>query len=457
MRLLRTHGSDRDDWVPKLCTYRGQEYAILSHRWLEDPNQEVVFADIEEIDRTIASKSNRSEELVVKNAYFAGTRSTTKDGFAKIRGAAQQALRDGYDIIWIDTCCIDKSSSAELSEAINSMFAWYKAANICYAYLSDVTSKVELKNSRWWQRGWTLQELSAPRELTFFDSKWVSIGQKKHLDIEISHITGIDPNIINGTLPLDAFSIAQRMSWASNRSTTRTEDMAYCLMGIFEVNMPLVYGEGEKAFLRLQQEIMKESDDETIFAWKDPAILPTVRHSLLATHPSAFTSSGSIRRYEDSDDRSPFTMTNKGINITLDLISLGQENYVGLLDCIDGAGTEESIAIHLYKLSGNNIIMHESNATAGHPLKTIKGHNSELIGKASMSRQSLIRRLPTTFLTKLPGLPGCFRYCRQRGKVKSRLVYSRLTLQHVDIQHSPTCGVILQIRLQCLSTAILSL
>ncbi|KAH7364549.1 hypothetical protein BKA65DRAFT_371585, partial [Rhexocercosporidium sp. MPI-PUGE-AT-0058] len=173
-----------------------------------------------------------------------------------------QALSDGWEWVWIDSCCIDKTSSAELSEAINSMFRWYREAQVCYAYLSDVPggsdwetrqqSNSAFRKSQWFTRGWTLQELLAPEMVVFFDADWEDIGTKNSMQALLSSITGID-NFKDYALAC----IAKKMSWASNRETTREEDKAYCLMGLFAVNMPPLYGEGMAAFYRLQIEILK--------------------------------------------------------------------------------------------------------------------------------------------------------------------------------------------------------
>jgi hypothetical protein len=221
----------------------------------------------------------------------------------------------------MDTCCIDKSSSAELSEAINSMFAWYRHSRICYAYLSDVPSLDDLslhreensafRLSKWFTRGWTLQELLAPVYLVFYDQEWNEIGTKSGLKSIVQTITGIQdlPRYGNAC-------IAQKISWASNRETTRIEDQAYSLLGIFGVNMPLLYGEGPRAFMRLQLEIIKDSDDDSIFAWFDKL---TPGPGLLASSVSAFKSSGGITRlaprpYTMTDK--PYTMTNKGLHVS---------------------------------------------------------------------------------------------------------------------------------------------
>ncbi|KAF2092401.1 HET-domain-containing protein, partial [Rhizodiscina lignyota] len=226
------------------------KYAILSHTWGQE---EVSFQQIRDpIARKMA-------------------------GFKKIRSCCEQALQDGLKFAWVDTCCIDKSSSAELSEAINSMWNWYKNAETCYAYLSDTAPdeyflrRLEISNfflSRWFKRGWTLQELIAPDDVNFFDSDWKLIGTKKQLVGPINRITGIDEAVLlEGRPVLRTVSVARKMSWAASRECTRKEDEAYCLIGIFQLSMPPLYGEGSHAFRRLQQLISNYSIDQSIFAF----------------------------------------------------------------------------------------------------------------------------------------------------------------------------------------------
>ena len=223
-------------------------YAILSHTWEE-------------------------EELDFQE-WQSGS-GTTNAGYKKICNVCSKAKHDGLGYCWVDTVCIDKSSSAELSEAITSMFAWYRHSDICYAYLADVSEDLasceklgsEFRSSRWFTRGWTLQELIAPSRVEFYTRDWEVISDKTQLANIISDITSIDIQTLVQRSLLSTHSISRRMSWAANRITTRLEDAAYCLFGIFDVNIPLLYGEGSNAFLRLQEEIIRRSDDETIFAW----------------------------------------------------------------------------------------------------------------------------------------------------------------------------------------------
>jgi hypothetical protein len=226
-------------------------YAILSHTWSNNAAEEVTFKDIKD---------------------GAGR---LKAGYRKIEFCGEQAGRDGLQYFWVDTCCIDKSTSDELQASINSMFRWYRDAARCYVYLSDVSITVGLSRnsdqanngqaelsweptfraSRWFTRGWTLQELLAPASVEFFTREGIRLGDKKSLEQEIHKITGIPVPALRET-PLSEFEVDERLAWAEKRQTTRTEDKAYCLLGIFGVFMPLIYGEGrEHAIGRLKREI----------------------------------------------------------------------------------------------------------------------------------------------------------------------------------------------------------
>ncbi|WYZ44470.1 hypothetical protein EsH8_VII_000906 [Colletotrichum jinshuiense] len=255
-------------------------YAILSHTWGDD---EVLFHDLP-----------------------GGP--TLTAGWAKVTPACGLARELGFSWIWIDTCCIDKSSSSELSEAINSMFRWYQKAALCIAYLADVASHPKptsedcaaaLARSRWFSRGWTLQELLAPVYLTFYSAEWQKLGSRSVYSDAIAQATKIEAKYLYGSQRLANASVAERMSWAAKRQTTRVEDLAYCLLGIFDVNMPLIYGEGTKAFRRLQEAILRETDDQSIFAWGDLSegnVLVATQgpRPLIAESPSLFENSGDI-------------------------------------------------------------------------------------------------------------------------------------------------------------------
>jgi hypothetical protein len=254
-----------------------------------------------------------------------------------------------------------------LTQAINSMYFWYQQAGVCYAYLDDVSTPngltglaeipKSLPNSQWFTRGWTLQELIAPKVVWFFSESWTEIGRKDNLVQELSRITGIHADALQPAAKMKQFSVAERMSWASNRVTTRTEDKAYCLMGIFDVNMPPLYGEREKAFIRLQEEIMKSSDDQSIFAWtdmswKDMSATPDTYSGLLASSPKHFsdsriTSLGVWARTE------PYSITNKGLKVQLYLEPTGQPGvYIASLDCSKSDQQGAAIRIYLKRVSG---------------------------------------------------------------------------------------------------------
>jgi hypothetical protein len=227
-------------------------YAILSHTWLRD-DEEVIFASI-----TSAPPSN---------SYQGSWRDLP--GAKKIVYLCNQAADDGLDYAWADTCCIDKTNSVELSEAINSMFKWYQRSRTCYAYLADVDKSDEgqITQSRWWDRAWTLQELVAPVVMHFYDKHWQSLGTKEDLLDLVSLKSGVDHETLKQPDTMYVKSVAQRMSWAAHREATRLEDRAYSLLGIFDVNLSMQYGEGSLAFKRLQEMILQKSNDQTLFAW----------------------------------------------------------------------------------------------------------------------------------------------------------------------------------------------
>ncbi|KAK5654054.1 hypothetical protein OQA88_7732 [Cercophora sp. LCS_1] len=340
MRLINCRTLDVEEFVDDKIP----QYAILSHTWLDD---EVTYQDMQ-------------HQATAKE----------KRGYAKIIKAAGLAIQDGLDYVWIDTCCIDKSSSAELSEAINSMMAWYQQSKVCYTYLSDVPAgplggagrRAVFAQSRWFTRGWTLQELLAPSHLVFYCSDWSMLTTRDVLADELSRITGIDASFMTGRSAehedytstdllrarLDSASIAQRMSWASKRQTTRVEDTAYCLMGIFGINMPLLYGEGHKAFLRLQEQIMVRFDDQSLLAWHFDGLTTPVgpyhrrnrpssgrqtgRAGILATSPSSFAGCQDIIRVSTGHLTPPFSMTNKGVRLEIPIATISGNMY-GVLQC----------------------------------------------------------------------------------------------------------------------------
>ncbi|PIL28695.1 hypothetical protein GSI_08739 [Ganoderma sinense ZZ0214-1] len=193
---------------------------------------------------------------------------------SKVRQACAVARANGFRFIWIDACCIDRSNSIELSQAVSSLYSLYASAAVCYAYLADVPADDDhaaqgshFRSSRWFARGWTLPELVAPRDVTFLSRDWQVIGSKSSLADLVEEITGIGRKAFLHRKSLDEFSVAQRLSWASQRETLLVEDEAYPLLGVFGVDMPILYGEGERAFRRLQEEIIQRVPDQSIFAW----------------------------------------------------------------------------------------------------------------------------------------------------------------------------------------------
>ncbi|KAF5586858.1 beta transducin [Fusarium pseudocircinatum] len=305
MRLLNTKTLQLESLEDE-----SEKYAILSHTWGTD---EVLFSDIQD--------PTRMEEIRKKNGA----------GYRKIVQSCEKALSRGLDYLWIDTCCIDKSSSAELSEAINSMFRWYNKADICYVYLTDVFLHAVgigltsgLKQSRWFRRGWTLQELLAPDEVEFFDHNWTPVGDRHTLASTIKEITDIDESFLvrpegkkdrRISVKLQRENVATRMSWMAHRETTRVEDIAYSLLGIFGINMPILYGEGSRAFLRLQEEVLKKSQDQSILVWRWPLSRKpeenTHRMHFLADSPANFN----LRTYAGQEDSGLFgvRLTDQGL------------------------------------------------------------------------------------------------------------------------------------------------
>ncbi|KAL4063156.1 hypothetical protein J3A83DRAFT_4107118, partial [Scleroderma citrinum] len=226
-------------------------YVTLSHRWgrseplLRDIEKRVIY----DLDPT--------------------------DGLSKLQSFCVASCQHGYLWAWSDTCCIDKDSSAELQEAIGSMFSWYRWSSLTMIHLADVSEAGTLTSSEWFQRGWTLQELLAPHTILFFTREWtlyrdgtssnhkqnsIIISElKRATGIALQHLTHFHPGVD------DARS---RLQWASTRCTTRPEDIAYSLLGIFNIHMPVLYGESaENALGRLLAEVISKSGDTSILDW----------------------------------------------------------------------------------------------------------------------------------------------------------------------------------------------
>lgn len=405
MRLLNTTSL-------KLEYFVGDEtpkYAILSHRW---EAEEILFQDVQ------------TDQW------------PRKKGIDKVMRACLRAKDDGFRYIWIDTCCIDKSSSAELSEAINSMFNWYHHSQVCYTYLSDVPGK-DFTESEWFTRGWTLQELIAPQQVHFFDSQWEKIGDRLSLLESIVKVTGIDRRVLGGRqhhrycegsenrlygltcrcgmdtsyrafrLLLSSFSVATRMSWASRRVTKRVEDQAYALLGLFNVNMPLLYGEGTKAFRRLQEEIIRTSNDQSILAsdystcFFLEAMIREVRLDvmddtpghLFPSQPRAFMSGADLERPSAFSKYLSMTLTNHRLNMDLQVCPCSWQDeerrrprtgWLGILDCVYSDDHLSRPAILLDRLSSAEddqdvfvrILMYHNTMVRVSPVALLEGNEN---------------------------------------------------------------------------------
>ncbi|KAL2157134.1 hypothetical protein VTH06DRAFT_6422 [Thermothelomyces fergusii] len=431
-------------------------YAILSHTW---GTEEVTFQEMEGYARYLRSRREQARQMVsqktgspdvmkmmmlasmllafrgdgsrvggsspfaaLTGAYGSGDDDDGRDhggivmsapsrhpceqkaGFSKIDYACRQASKDGYRYVWVDTCCIDKKNSNEVTEAINSMFGWYQRAAVCYAYLEDVhfddftegyrTWKDLFHSSRWFTRGWTLQELLAPKKVVFYARGWRLLGTKSSLVKHIVKATGIDEVVLIDPKLIYNASVAKRMSWAANRNTTRIEDQAYSLLGIFGVNMAVIYGEGTKAFLRLQEEIIKRSDDHSIFAWgalghpsshrdRHPHLTDpdddddldftamTGSTGVLASSPKEFSGMEQVITTAPPPNRDVFDhdMTNKGLRITLDMLrSRGDAEddtmsastpatYLAILNCRPFDDPSVRIALLLTETATPNVLI----------------------------------------------------------------------------------------------------
>lgn len=319
MRLINTESLQFEEVV----SHEMVKYAILSHTWGEE---EVSLQDFQDI--SIARE---------------------KKGFSKIEKTCELARLRNIKYAWVDTCCIDKTSSAELSEAINSMYRWYHDAEICFAYLSDMpVGDVPIGNEgsealsaafracKWFTRGWTLQELVAPRTLEFYNWAWLEFGTKESLASLIEDITRIPRDILSHEASLESIAIGRRMSWASKRHTTRSEDMAYSLMGIFDINMPMLYGEGSKAFIRLQEEIFRQSNDLSLLAWE--ALTghsePQGLSGAFAQSPSDFDNCVDVCRVQGwIRNRNEVAVTSKGVRLERAVLLPKDTGLYLLLDC----------------------------------------------------------------------------------------------------------------------------
>jgi hypothetical protein len=382
MRLLTTNTP-----IPQLHVFPDTRkippYAILSHTWEHDEItlQELLQASFpsttnNNIDTTAAADSSTTTTTTTPNHRLSqsiglhggpitpATPSSpispvenaavplfARAGFLKIqRTCAVARVRDELAYAWVDTCCIDKTSSAELAEAINSMFAWYRgaAANRSSRHNTpppprrrnrrgasgeeDETTEEapmesdrdrlarDLPRCRWFTRGWTLQELIAPREVVFFDREWNERGTKRELCELVSAASGVPWPLLVGKTSVEDYAVARRMSWAARRQTTRVEDRAYCLLGIFNVHLSLIYGEGEKAFARLQAAIVQSTPDLSIFAWADERPDAPLYSGVLADSPERFAMCGEVEFEVGDSAFANFSVTTRGIQSDASLL-----------------------------------------------------------------------------------------------------------------------------------------
>ena len=384
MWLLNT----RDGTFLQIDRPREHRYAILSHVWRSDGEQS--FQDLKALQAEARKKHSGLKGQLRKLRTGSTSKAASANGSIlslasdKIRGCCALAERYGYRWVWIDSCCVDKTSSTELSETINSMYEWYAAADVCFALLEDVGDDHDprlrdskFRRSRWFTRGWTLQELIAPAVVVFVSREWRLLGTKESLADLVEEITGVERAILTHGMSLDAVSVARRMAWAAKRQTTREEDRAYSLMGIFGVNMPTIYGEGANAFVRLQEEILKHVPDQSIFAWGPTLYDDEVLHRNLGPHsasddsrywqsrnlfawaPDAFVNAGGVRSIlvEAFEARvgipffiPEYTVTSYGMRSRFPFIPIyhGPEKttYLAVLACEDTAG--HLLALLLY-------------------------------------------------------------------------------------------------------------
>lgn len=290
-------------------------YAILSHRWGDN---EVTFDSYSPQQKGNTSGLKKIVDLCI---FVQHLNVSGQDGKQDYMGPLVQ-------YVWVDTCCIDKRSSAELSEAVNSMADWYKHSAFCVAYLSDVVNAEaddwkQFRTSEWFKRGWTLQELIFPPSVAFCTRDWHQFlwmnPFRKPATALVSDISGVPQSCLRNSRAVSDESIATRMSWAAHRETTRKEDEAYCLLGLLDINMPLIYGEGEKAFRRLQEEIIKQVDDESIFAWT-MSTNSWRMFPILAASPAQFRGCNVVRRQIKA--REPYSVTNQGLEFSSPTIRL---------------------------------------------------------------------------------------------------------------------------------------
>jgi hypothetical protein len=433
--------------------YRGSpEYAILSHTWEHDRRgrpQEVEYGDLK---RQVTSSHKRYDDRSQRTStisFFerpavatpAQDAPSKESGWQKIEQARVAARNLGQKWIWIDSCCINKDDVREHTEAINSMYQWYADAQVCITYLGDVESLDDVKSAseaecRWFSRGWTLQELVAPSRLRFYNKNWLYLGSRNGVESEragaenddlsyrISEITGINQSLLRMhdstqiKRELASIPASQKMFWASARKTTKPEDTAYSLIGIFDLgHMHLKPGEGASAFIRLQEEIIRQTSDPTLFAWTatepcnfspdsclalagiqestNPFKYNDTLHGIFACHPIEFKGAGRIRPSQHLMYSENIALTSRGVKFNAPLWGESPDSvFIMAIDCYTEhqSGTRDYWGIQL-RWVGSNVYA-RTNISRLEPIST---------------RSALPSEDEVFLLRKLYQVPSCLR------------------------------------------------
>ncbi|KAJ8518481.1 hypothetical protein ONZ45_g4467 [Pleurotus djamor] len=394
-------------------------YAIASHRW---DRQELAFVDREDL---------KSMEMKKQTAY------------AKFKGLCKAAEASGCRFVWIDTLCIDNTNAPELDESIRSMFSWYRNAYVCIVYLGQSDDESDIAKDTWFSRGWTLQELLAPKRIQFYSRDWnklgminrcsneaykesspndesnpesdpklhgEDLGSESQLLKNISRVSYVSlEHLIKPLSPCPELApVAFR--YISIRETTRPEDISYCLLGLLDVQMPIAYGEGsERAFYRLQLACAQSSSDRALFDWRGE---PSRWNSMLACSPKVFKASRSIVQgvgfgdeevlaHENLDEDDSFTFTNSGLRIMMWIfpVTLTATAYLREYTC--SIASSDDTAVRGHGLEG--LQQQSSRVFVG-----IFGYNKEtvyavLLQRGTGSSARGYKRLTYVQFLKIPG------------------------------------------------------
>ncbi|KAH4152831.1 hypothetical protein HBH69_167280 [Parastagonospora nodorum] len=367
MRLIKINKGKAEG--PKLedFTYSVDKppYMIFSHRWLQADGGDVTFEEFQssssELKQAFKKKGRKEREAKLNEL---GLRVVA---FYKLLQAIEIASIAGAEYIWIDSCCINRANSSELTEALNSMYRYYEKATKCLVYLHDVewsrtadgekqpVRSYDFSKPEWFTRGWTLQELIAPKQVSFYNKDWKYFGELAEHAKAIEEVTNVPEMVLKGDIKPNKCSVAQRMSWAANRNTTRDEDMSYSLFGLFDVNLVPMYGEGgTKAFIRLQEAIMSRTNDMSLFAWQSTDNEEEYR-GVLARSPKEFGRAGELIDKRILGSNPEFSMTNRGLKI-MPLLAKKRDGTLFLpLNCTKtGENSVQSLGIILRKQREND-------------------------------------------------------------------------------------------------------